>query len=123
MSDWQGANLAIARSPLAERILEDGEAKGSLEVIPWSAEDVADAQAGAVRHRRAGLAVRLANRIEHGRWVPPKRVEPVAPDDLSSAFAQRMLNREAIATASPAAFLEARRRGDLQKSSDASCSR
>ena len=115
MSDWQGANLAIARSPLAERILEDGEAKGSLEVIPWSAEDVADAQAGAVRHRRAGLAVRLANRIEHGRWAPPKRVEPVAPDDLSSAFAQRMLNREAIATASPAAFLEARRRGDLQE--------
>ena len=34
--------------------------------------------------------------------------------EWGSVFAQRMLNREAIAVASPAAFLEARRRGDIE---------
>lgn len=113
MADWRGANLAITRSALATRIFEDGEASGDLEVIPWSADDVAAAQAGAVRHRRAGLAVRLGNRVRRGQWAPKKRVEPLAASELSSTFAQRMLNREAIALASPGAFLEARRRGDL----------
>ena len=53
--------------------------------------------------------------IGEGRWAPPKRVEPIPASELSSPFAQRMLNREAIAIASPAAFLEARRLGDLQE--------
>ncbi len=113
MSDWQGANLAIARSELATRILDAGQASGALAVIPWTADDVAAAQAGAVRHRRAGLAVRLANRALEGRWAPTKRVDPVPASELGSVFAQRMLNREAIAAASPAAYLEARGQGDL----------
>ena len=46
-------------------------------------------------------------RSNKGVWAPTKRVEPVARVELTSAFAQRMLNREAIATASPATFLEA----------------
>ncbi len=114
MADWQGANVAIARSALAARLFEDGEASGDLDVIPWTAEDVAAAQAGAVRHRRPGLAVRLGNRARSGKWAPTKRVEPLPASELDSPFAQRMLNREAIAIASPAAYLEARRRGDLE---------
>ncbi len=114
MADWQGANLAIARSPLAARLIEEGEAGGELDVIPWTADDVAAAQAGAVRHRRPGLAVRLGNRARKGVWAPTKRVEPLLASELDSPFAQRMLNREAIAIASPSAFLEAQRRGDLE---------
>jgi coenzyme F420 hydrogenase subunit beta len=114
MADWQGANLAIARSPLAARLIEEGEAAGELDVIPWTADDVAAAQAGAVRHRRPGLAVRLGNRARKGVWAPTKRVEPLPASELDSPFAQRMLNREAIAIASPSAFLEAQRRGDLE---------
>jgi coenzyme F420 hydrogenase subunit beta len=114
MSDWQGANVAITRSELATRIFSEGEASGELDVIPWTAEDVAASQAGAVRHRRPGLAVRLGNRARQGMWAPTKRVEPLPPSELATPFAQRMLNREAIAIASPAAFLEARRRGDLE---------
>lgn len=113
MSDWQGANLAIARSEQAARILDAGQASGALAVIPWTAEDVAAAQAGAVRHRRSGLAVRLANRARQGRWAPTKRVDPVPSSELGSVFAQRMLNREAIAEASTAAYLEANEVGDL----------
>jgi hypothetical protein len=94
-------------------VLEEGEADGELDVIPWTAEDVAAAQAGAVRHRRPGLAVRLGNRARQGIWAPTKRVEPLPESELGSPFAQRMLNREAISIASPATYLEARRRGDL----------
>lgn len=114
MGDWRGTNMAIARSELATRLLQDGEDRGELDVIPWTADDVAAAQAGAVRHRRPGLAVRLHNRETKGLWAPRKRVEPVAAEEMSSAFAQRMLNREAISSASTGAYLEARRRGDLE---------
>jgi len=114
MADWQGANVAIARSPLAERLLSEGEEQGELDVIPWTADDVVAAQAGAVRHRRAGLAVRLGNRLRQGSWAPMKRVRALPATELDTPFARRMLNREAIAIASPAAFLEARRRGDLE---------
>ena len=113
MGDWRGANMAIARSELAAQILQEGEDRNDLDVIPWTAEDVAAAQAGAVRHRRPGLAVRLRNRQDNGLWTPRKRVAPVAEEELSSAFAQRMLNREAISAASAGAYLEARRRADL----------
>lgn len=114
MSDWRGANVAIARSPLAAEIITSGEESGELDVILWSAADVVAAQAGAVRHRRPGLAVRLGNRRRFGRWAPTKRVEPLAESELDTPFARRMLNREAIAIASPGAYLEARRRGDLE---------
>lgn len=114
MGDWRGANMAVARSELAARIIQDGEDRGDLDVIPWTPEDVAAAQAGAVRHRRPGLAVRLRNRQNKGLWAPKKRVEPAPPEEMGSAFAQRMLNREAISSASTPVYLEARRRGDLE---------
>lgn len=114
MGDWRGANVAIARSELAAHLLEEGERRGDLDVIPWTAEDVAAAQAGAVRHRRPGLAVRLGNRARLGLWSPKKRVDPLPAEELSSAFAQRMLNREAISQASTPLYLEARSRGDLE---------
>lgn len=113
MGDWRGANVAVARSELAARLLEEGERRGDLDVIPWTADDVAAAQAGAVRHRRSGLAVRLGNRARLGLWSPKKRVEPLPEEELGSAFSQRMLNREAISQASTPVYLEARRRGDL----------
>lgn len=114
MSDWKGANVAVARSPVAVEILAKGEANSDLNVIPWTADDVAASQAGAVRHRRPGLAVRLGNRARRGEWAPRKRVEPAAEAELGTPFARKMLNREAIAVASGPAYLEARRRGDLR---------
>lgn len=115
MSDWQGANVAVARSKLAAEILSEGEANGALNVIPWDAETVAESQAGAVRHRRPGLAVRLANRIDMGEWVPPKRVSPASVSDMGSPFALRMLNREKIALASGPAYVKALRNGGVRQ--------
>lgn len=113
MSDWRGANLAIARSETAAALLSEGAARGDLALIPWTAEQAAASQEAGLRHRRAGLAVRLADRQRRGLWVPSKRVAPAPPDELDSKFAERMLTRQAIAEASGPAFLAARARGDL----------
>jgi coenzyme F420-reducing hydrogenase beta subunit len=113
ISDWRGANVAITRSALATRLINEGADNGDLDVVPWTAEEVAASQVGAIRHRRPGLAVRLGNRRRRGEWAPRKRVEPLDADAMNSAFARRMLNREAIAIASPDAFLEAKERHDL----------
>lgn len=113
MSDWRGTNVAVARSQLATRILDKGEACGELDVVEWSADKVAESQAGAVRHRRPGLAVRLANRVKAGLWVPQKRVAPASDKEMNSLFAQRMINREAIAVASGPAYLRALKDGGV----------
>lgn len=113
MGDWRGANMAIARSKLAERILNDGIESHSLDVTLWTPSDVAAAQAGAVRHRRAGLAARLSNRIQRGEWAPTKRVDPLPTSELASPEAVRMLNREAISTHSTPAYKRARMASDL----------
>ena len=113
MSDWRGTNVAVARSQLATRILDKGEACGELDVVEWSADKVAESQAGAVRHRRPGLAVRLANRVKAGLWVPQKRVAPASDKEVNSLFAQRMINREAIAVASGPAYLRALKDGGV----------
>jgi hypothetical protein len=47
-----------------------------VELAPLSAEDAAQSQAGNFRHRRTGLAVRLADDLKRGLSVPLKRVDP-----------------------------------------------
>jgi coenzyme F420 hydrogenase subunit beta len=112
MSDWRGANVAIARSPRAAALVAEGRASGALEVVDWTPDQVAASQAAGLRHRRNGLAVRLANRRNQGRWAPTKRV---APDDeaLHTRFGDMILLREEIALTSSPAFLRALKQGDL----------
>lgn len=105
MSDWRGANVAIARSERAVDLLRAGEQNGDLEVVPWTPEEVAESQAGAVRHRRDGLAVRLADRDRRGVWAPRKRVQPAADADLETPFAKRMLNRQELSRVSGPLYL------------------
>jgi coenzyme F420-reducing hydrogenase beta subunit len=113
MSDWRGANVAIARSARADELLQLGIESGELSLEPWTADQAAASQASGLRHRREGLAIRLGDRVRRGVWVPTKRVAPAPPAELDTALAHRMLNRQAIAVASGPAFLLARERGDL----------
>lgn len=113
MSDWRGANVAVARSELAAQLLAEGQATGALDLVPWTADQVAASQESGLRHRRAGLAIRLADRVARGEWVPTKRVAPADTAELASPFGLRMLNRQAIAVASGPAFVEARKANDL----------
>jgi coenzyme F420 hydrogenase subunit beta len=112
MSDWRGANVVIARSSLATSLLDVGRDDGRLTLEPWTADQAAASQEAGLRHRRAGLAVRLAQRERTGTYAPPKRVAP-APDELATPFGRRMLLREQISATSHLAFAEALEAGSL----------
>lgn len=75
-SDGRGTNVVIARTPEMAALLDEGVARGTLELEPVDAEFIARTQAAGLRHRREGLAYRLT-------WMKPKvpvrkRVAPSA---------------------------------------------
>lgn len=72
--DPQGDNVVVARSAAALEIFERN--RGALELTDISADRAARSQDAGLRHRREGLAHRLARDIEAGRPVPDKRVRP-----------------------------------------------
>jgi coenzyme F420-reducing hydrogenase beta subunit len=86
-SDWQGANVVVARSPLVARLLDEATAEGRLSLQPVDDAFVADTQAAGLRQRREGLAWRLA------RWhrPPPLPRKRVAPDARSPARGRRLI--------------------------------
>ena len=112
MSDWRGANVVITRSALARGLVDGGKGDGRLTLEPWTADQAAASQEAGLRHRRAGLAVRLAARQRTGAYTPPKRVAP-DPVAVATPFGRRMLLREQIAARSHEAFAEALEAGSL----------
>jgi len=111
--DSEGTNVVIVRSPLLQDIIETGRASGQLHLSPLPADRVAASQAGGFRHRRAGLAARLANKQAQGVWAPPRRVMP-EPHALRTREGRRALARERIALRSHTAFQEAIDANDLE---------
>lgn len=75
-ADPRGTNVVVTRTEAAERILRSGAEHGKVHLEPVTTEELAQAQAGNFRHRRDGLAVRLADDVADGKWVPRKRVAP-----------------------------------------------
>jgi coenzyme F420-reducing hydrogenase beta subunit len=112
MSDWRGANVVITRSALARTLIDGGRAEGRIDLEPWTAEQAAASQEAGLRHRRAGLAVRLAKRERDGTYTPPKRVA-ADPDAIDTPLGRRMLLREEISAQSHVAFAEALQAGSL----------
>lgn len=112
-ADWRGTNIVLTRNATIERILADGRASGEIVLDALSADRAADSQGGNFRHRREGLAVRLADDLRDGRWVPLKRV---APGSLPVTGRRKALvrQRRVISEASHRLFAEARRRASLQ---------
>lgn len=111
--DSEGTNVVIVRSPLLQDMVEAGCASGQLHLDPLPTDRVAASQAGGFRHRRAGLAARLANKQAHGVWAPPKRVAP-EPHALRTREGRRALARERIALRSHTAFQDAVEANELQ---------
>lgn len=73
-ADWKGTNVIITRNVDLSSIIEEGLTAGELILEPMTVDDAAEAQAGNYRHRRQGLAVRLADDQRRGLWTPRKRV-------------------------------------------------
>jgi len=68
--------VVVVRDERVQALLRAAAERGEIELAPLSAEDAARSQAGNFRHRRTGLAVRLADDLKRGLSVPIKRVDP-----------------------------------------------
>ena len=109
--DWRGTNVVVTRNPEIDRILEDGATSGAIELETISVDEAAQSQAGGLRHRRDGLAVRLADDLRAGLSVPRKRVAPSAT--AAAGRAALIRQRRDMSRLSLELFAEARRRHDL----------
>jgi coenzyme F420-reducing hydrogenase beta subunit len=112
VSDSKGTNVIVVRSNKIGSILARAKAEGRLHLEPISADCVAESQAGGFRHRREGLAYRLALEDARGRWRPTKRVNP-SVTHLSRKLRRIHELRQRVSEASHAAFASARRKGDF----------
>jgi coenzyme F420 hydrogenase subunit beta len=77
-AEWQGTNVILTRNETLHRLLCDGADDGRISLDQITPDQMAQSQAGGLRHRREGLAYRLYKREEKGIWHPRKRVDPIA---------------------------------------------
>ena len=87
-SDGRGTNVVIVRTPEMKQIVERARADGRLHLDPVDADFVIRTQAAGLRHRRDGLAYRLAWPRRGLR--PRKRVAPSAALPLRRKLVYRM---------------------------------
>lgn len=110
--DSRGTNVVISRNELIDQILQRGAEEQIISLDKLTREDAVRSQAGGFRHRREGLAVRLADDRNAGLSVPTKRVEP----SLKTVSAQRralIRHRRRMGRESQKLFAEALRNDDL----------
>lgn len=108
--DPRGTSVVIVRTALLQQVLADGAAAGELALDAIDADAVARSQDASYRHRRDGLALRLAQCDDAGRWRPVKRV-PAARAHLSARQRRVFRLRQRLAAASHPAFAAARAAG------------
>ena len=112
--DSRGTNVVVVRDEQVGETLQRAAARGEADLEPLSADDAAASQGGNYRHRRVGLAVRLADDLRRGRSVPRKRV---APDRtvVSRRRAALIRQRRRMSVLSLERFAEAREAGDFSR--------
>jgi coenzyme F420-reducing hydrogenase beta subunit len=76
VDDAEGTNIVVTRDPRIDALIREGRQSGALAMDEVSVDDVAESQSSGLRHRREGLAHRLAMRAQRGTWAPQKRVAP-----------------------------------------------
>lgn len=109
-----GTNVVVSRNRTIDGIFDSGAAAGAITMFDASADRVAASQAGGFRHRRDGLAVRLADDIAAGLSVPAKRVSPSQANEVSPKRANLIRQRRRMAARSHDSFLAALEKGDLR---------
>lgn len=100
--DPQGTNVVVVRSEYLARLFEVAAGKGEIVLQQLSPEDVVKSQAGGLRHRRDGLAVRLQMARLIRAWTPRKRVQPSWRNPV---FVALQLVRLAIRRVTASAFV------------------
>ncbi|MFP7834832.1 Coenzyme F420 hydrogenase/dehydrogenase, beta subunit C-terminal domain [Marisediminicola sp. LYQ134] len=115
--DWRGTNVVVTRTPELSAIFARGHGDGEIMHDDLDVESTARTQAGNFRHRRDGLAVRLADDDAAGRWHPKKRVQPGYP--VPPERVELIRERRALSAMSHDAFARAKAAGDLSVYLDA----
>jgi len=100
----EGTSIIVARSSLAQTLIQDGIRSGELLAEPITPEDVVKSQQGGLHAKRRLLGIRLARAKHEPGWSWVKRVQPV----YDSRWTERMLvrSRETALHVSKVAFLE-----------------
>lgn len=111
--DWQGTNVVLTRDETIDAILREGARDGAFMREELDVDSVARTQAGNFRHRRDGLAVRLADDEQAQRWAPRKRVVP-GYDGVTTERVELIRRRRELSAVSHAAFAQAKEQGDLR---------
>ncbi|MBO3088801.1 Coenzyme F420 hydrogenase/dehydrogenase, beta subunit C-terminal domain [Cellulomonas dongxiuzhuiae] len=111
-SDWRGTNVVVTRSELIDDILRAGNDSGEILTEAIATGRAAESQAGNFRHRRDGLAVRLADDKRSGLSVPIKRVEP-RWNHVSARRRRLIRQRRLMSRRSFDLYVAARERSDL----------
>lgn len=112
-SDPGGTNIVVVRDQRMQLLIQEGMRRGALHLEPLSVEEIVASQAGALRHRREGLAYRLYQKQAEGEWAPRKRVSPQMRH-LSRGRRRIYELRSLIASESHEAYRQARAVGQLQ---------
>lgn len=103
VGDSNGTNIVVVRHPELAQIVEEARGEGRLHLDTLDPDSAARSQDAGLRHRRIGLAIRLADRVRKGQWVPPKRVPADARGtDLRTRMIYRL--RERLTDASHRTF-------------------
>jgi len=111
-NDWRGKNMVICRHSGIGQILQTAHANNRIVLDTMDHDEAVQAQAGAFRQRREGLAYRLRRQDRQGDWRPQKRHFPDTPE---AGPLRRMIYRarETCSKRSHTAFHKALGRGDL----------
>lgn len=97
--DPRGTNIVVVRNSDLARLLRSAALRGAIRLDHISAEQVLKSQRGGLRHRRDGLAFRLAIARTFRRWTPKKRVAPRWGGPVAFAVQTRRVGIRALTRA------------------------
>jgi len=106
LEDSRGTNVVVVRDQRLLALVEAGIEDGRLALRPLADDQVLASQRSGFRHRREGLAHRLAAADAAGVWRPRKRVA-AASDGLRAADRDVFDARSELAALSHVAFRDA----------------
>lgn len=110
--DWLYTNVVLTRNAQIEEILKAGAAENAFMHDGLDIDATASTQQGNFRHRRDGLAVRLADDDAAGVWHPPKRVE-TRYDHMSPERIELIRQRRHLSEVTHDGFARAKDANDL----------
>ncbi len=109
VNDYRGSNIVVTRNETIDEMIRKATQSGDLVMNEVTVAQVVESQSSGLRHRRQGLAHRLARRKSKGIWAPRKRVDPMIARNILRRWVYDL--RSVIADRSSMAFADVIARG------------